>query len=72
MIGDHDPMCELARQGSTGIRRGWVCSCKDYAAVRADERERILADLPVPKYNGEWWYYFTDVHRAINGDTDAR
>lgn len=53
-----------------GIDPDFVAAPSDYEQGRLDERERILAALPAPKYNGEWWYFFTDVQAAIKG-TDA-
>jgi hypothetical protein len=56
------------RDGDTfTVRQSVRLRLKEADEIRAQERERILAALPAPKYNGEWWYYFTDVQAAIAG-----
>ena len=40
MTADHDPLCDLSRDG---MNRATYCHCQLIARVRADERERKMA-----------------------------
>jgi hypothetical protein len=69
----HEAFCGLQQECPVEEFDAWVNHMvkQAYEQGQKDERERILAALPAPKYNGEWWYFFTDVQRAIKGDSDA-
>lgn len=54
---EHDPLCELVTQVNTGMRRGWVCTCTDFAAVRADERRKVTDEwtaIGIEQWNIAW------------------